>query len=275
MSTEKADPQRFAFGENWRRFLASLNDERVAAAQRSLMRTLDGVSWKGARFLDIGCGSGLFSLAARQLGARVFSFDYDPQSVACTREVRRRYHPEDPDWVVAGGSVLDANFLSGLGEFDIVYAWGSLHHTGDLWRAMSNAAKRVRPEGALLVSIYNDQGMRSRCWRRVKRIYNQLPPALRIVVLVPAFARLWGPTFVLDLTHLRPFGTWRSYGEERGMTPWRDAVDWVGGYPFEVARPEDVFDYCYRRGFQLVRLKTDGGHGCNELVFRKAKLPAP
>ena len=54
------------------------------------------------------------------------------------------------------------------------------------------------------------------------------------------------------------------------MTPWRDVVDWVGGYPFGVSRPEEVFDFLHRRGFQLDELKTcGGGHGCNEFVFVK------
>jgi 2-polyprenyl-6-hydroxyphenyl methylase/3-demethylubiquinone-9 3-methyltransferase len=52
------------------------------------------------------------------------------------------------------------------------------------------------------------------------------------------------------------------------MDAWRDVVDWVGGYPFEVAKPEQVFDFYRRRGFTLQRLKTcAGGHGCNEYVL--------
>ncbi|MCZ6778481.1 MAG: class I SAM-dependent methyltransferase [Acidobacteria bacterium] len=274
MSNREKEPQRFAFGENWRLFLASLSDERISAAQRSLTRALDGVTWNGARFLDVGCGSGLFSLVARRLGARVLSFDYDPQSVACTREIRRRTHPEDPDWVVVEGSVLDEEFLRGLGEFDVVYAWGSLHHTGDLWHATGNVVKRVRPGGTLLVSIYNDQGWRSSCWTWIKRFYNRLPPAFRFVVLVPVFVRLWAPRLVIDFLRLRPFHTWKSYGDDRGMTPWRNVIDWVGGYPFEVAKPEAVFEYHRLRGFELRYLKTcGGGHGCNEFAFRKLQAP--
>jgi hypothetical protein len=58
--------------------------------------------------------------------------------------------------------------------------------------------------------------------------------------------------------------------DHRGMNPWRDVVDWVGGYPFEVAKPEEVFDFFRSRGFQLERLKTcAGGLGCNEYMFEK------
>jgi hypothetical protein len=52
------------------------------------------------------------------------------------------------------------------------------------------------------------------------------------------------------------------------MSPWRDLIDWVGGYPFEVAKPEAILDFYLRRGFTLKRLVTCGGSlGCNEYVF--------
>jgi 2-polyprenyl-6-hydroxyphenyl methylase/3-demethylubiquinone-9 3-methyltransferase len=52
------------------------------------------------------------------------------------------------------------------------------------------------------------------------------------------------------------------------MDRWHDFLDWVGGYPFEVATPEQVFEFCAARGFELRKLATAGGsHGCNEFVF--------
>src|SRR5881296_1627768 len=139
MEEAKAEELRFEFGSNWRKFLAVLDERRVAEAENSLRRMLDAETLVGKSFLDIGSGSGLFSLAARRMGARVFSFDYDTRSVACTRELRRRHFPSDPQWTVAEGSVLDEEYLRSLGPFDIVYSWGVLHHTGNMWKAMGNA----------------------------------------------------------------------------------------------------------------------------------------
>lgn len=132
-ATEIARGERFEFGANWAQFLNVLNDERIALAEQSL-RTMLGVNdLQGKRFLDIGSGSGLFSLVARRLGAAVHSFDYDPRSVACTAELKRRYYPDDPDWVVEQGSALDKDYLQTLGQWDVVYSWGVLHHTGAMW----------------------------------------------------------------------------------------------------------------------------------------------
>jgi 2-polyprenyl-6-hydroxyphenyl methylase/3-demethylubiquinone-9 3-methyltransferase len=123
-ATEVARGERFEFGKNWSRFLSVLDEERIAEAERSLKQMLGLADLTGKTFLDIGSGSGLFSLAARRRGAQVRSFDYDPQSVACTAELRRRNFAGDDSWNVEEGSVLDKEYIASLGRFDIVYSWG-------------------------------------------------------------------------------------------------------------------------------------------------------
>ncbi len=266
------ESERFEFGENWRLFLKSVDAKVIDQAKRSLCETLEFEDLNGKRFLDAGSGSGLFSLAAHQLGASVFSFDLDIQSVRCTGEMKQRFVADNDGWVIQQGSVLDQAFLERLGLFDVAYSWGVLHHTGEMWRALENVMQRVAPGGRLFVAIYNDQGRASRRWTAVKRWYNRLPTFLRWMILWPAFVRLWGPTTVRDFLRARPFQTWRDYSKtSRGMSPWRDVVDWVGGYPFEVARPEAVIDFCRQRDFRLVRQKICGqGRGCNEFVFERS-----
>lgn len=215
-SLEVAKGERFKFGANWQEFLAVLNDERIALAEQSLRNMLK-VDLKGKRFLDVGSGSGLFSLAARRLGATVHSFDYDPQSVACTEELRRRYFPNDEKWTVEQGSVLDQDYLKTLGQGDVVYSWGVLHHTGAMWQALENVIPLVRVGGTLFIAIYNYQRISSSVWLRVKRAYNHLPSALRWLILGPALLRLWGgPDYLRSVTrkavlHLATLRTaWRA-----------------------------------------------------------------
>lgn len=273
MTSKPADSdERFEFGANWRRFLELIDDDRINEAQRSLT-TMIGRDLEGATFLDVGCGSGLFSLAARRSGAEVHSFDYDPASVACADELRRRYFPDDPRWRVERASALDAAYLESLGTFDVVYAWGVLHHTGDLWQAMANVAPSVKPAGLLFVSIYNDQGARSRIWAHIKRRYVAGPRFLRPVLITGAALWFWLPRVLADTLRGHPLRRWTTYRTNRGMSPWTDLIDWVGGYPFEVATPAAVVAFYRERGFTLTRPVALASSGCNEFVFERSSSP--
>ncbi len=262
---------RFEFGKNWKQFLATMNEARLAEAEKSLSKMLGVGDLTGKKFLDIGSGSGLFSLAARRLGAEVYSFDYDPNSVACTAELKQRYFPDDLRWTVEEGSALDRDYLTRLGKFDIVYSWGVLHHTGQMWTAIENAALSVAPSGLLFIAIYNDQGVQSRIWTGIKQTYNRLPGFARPLLTVPYFCLEWGFKSARDLAKGKPFSTWKTYYQRRGMSPWFDVVDWVGGYPFEVATSEALTQFVEKQGFQLTNSRLVGKKlGCNELVFKRA-----
>jgi len=261
---------RFNFGKNWRNYLKNLDKHKIEQAENSLQAMLRVRNLEGRTFLDAGSGSGLFSLAARQLGAKVTSFDYDPLSVECTESLKETHRKNDTAWTVTRGDVLDADWLASLGTFDVVYSWGVLHHTGDMRRALDNACARVKDNGFLFIALYNDQGAQSSLWKAVKYSYNRLPQAARSLLLWPAMARIWGPTIIKDALILEPLRTWNNYSRERGMSPWHDVLDWVGGYPFEVANVDEVIRLMDRKGFALSNLKTVfGGHGCNEYVFHK------
>jgi 2-polyprenyl-3-methyl-5-hydroxy-6-metoxy-1,4-benzoquinol methylase len=269
---EVADGERFQFGSNWARFLSLVDEDRISSAEESLRTMLNRNDLKDVTFLDIGSGSGLFSLAARRLGARVRSFDYDPQSVACTRELRRRYFPVDDSWQVDQGSVLDQDFMRQLGTFEIVYSWGVLHHTGRMWEALERAHEAVAPGGWLVIAIYNDMGAQTARWRMLKKIYVSLPallqPPFAALVLLPQELRaaVWAILRGRPSQYVR---SWTEYRANRGMSKWRDIVDWVGGYPYEAAKPDAIFHFFKERSYSLETMRCLGGLGCNEFLFRK------
>jgi 2-polyprenyl-6-hydroxyphenyl methylase/3-demethylubiquinone-9 3-methyltransferase len=273
VSKEVLQRNRFKFGQNWENFLSVFNEDRIIEAERSLKEMLEVEDLKETSFLDIGSGSGLFSLAARRLGAEVHSFDYDPMSVACSVELKRRYFPNDTNWRIEKGDVLDQNFLTSLGRFHIVYAWGVLHHTGAMYQAMENIIPLVQEGGELFISIYNDQGIVSRCWRGIKKFYNLSPRPTQWIILIGVGTFLQFSTAVIRLMRGQnplPFKEWANNTKGRGMSIWHDLVDWVGGYPFEVAKPSEIINFYNQRGFLLLKLKTRGKHlGCNEFIFIK------
>ena len=253
--------ERFRFGNNWSKYIAKIDDRCIREAEKSLLEMIEGDGFKGKAFLDAGSGSGLFSLAARNLGSRVYSFDYDPQSVKCASTLKELYYEGDTNWQIETGSLLDEEYIRNLGKFDFVYCWGVLHHTGAMYEAMENISSNVKPDGWLCVALYNDQGIFSKYWKFIKRQYVKyrwIRPFLIVVhLLYPV-----GPSILIKVC--------RNKKMSRGMSAWYDLLDWLGGYPFETCKPDEVLSFFKRRGFILEKLKTVGGKmGCNEFSFRK------
>jgi 2-polyprenyl-6-hydroxyphenyl methylase/3-demethylubiquinone-9 3-methyltransferase len=269
--------QRFDFGKNWQSFNREyLNEYRIEEAKKSLQVFLGLEDLRAKTFLDIGCGSGLFSLAAYKLGAgEVVSFDVDDFSVRCCRELHEQ-EGSPQNWRILLGSVLDENFLSSLAKYNIVYSWGVLHHTGRMWQAISNAASLVKDGGYLHIAIYNkadgfcvypDGRMGpSKFWHFEKRIYHQLPKAVQN--LIDYF--LMSIMFLLYiLTFRNPIKKIKGHKQLRGMS-WRiDVKDWLGGYPYEYASVSEVFKFVRNQGFILINLNNNNGLLNNEYLFQK------
>jgi 2-polyprenyl-6-hydroxyphenyl methylase/3-demethylubiquinone-9 3-methyltransferase len=254
----KAAAPAFTFGQNWLRYSRDLDSSRIAEAEQSVQSLLNRSSLSGLTFLDIGAGSGLFSIAAVRLGAtRVVAFDRD---VDCTRAITEnagRFLSADdrPRLTVRRGDVLEPASLPDE-RFDVVYAWGSLHHTGSMWEAIGNASDRCAPGGLFALAIYNDTWT-SPGWLRIKRLYHRAPAWSRSTMV----AALVGVRLAVRAVRLKGSRT------ERGMTVWYDAVDWLGGLPYEYASREAIARFLGERGFALERCVPTRRSGCNEFVF--------
>jgi SAM-dependent methyltransferase len=249
----------FSFGENWQRYLDDVDDAQLQQARDSLAVSFAGADFGGHSFLDLGCGSGVFSLAARQLGASVVSVDVDPASVACAQRLRG----DDPDWSVREQSILAPE---GLPSASRVYSWGVLHHTGAMWEAVRNALALVESGGLACIALYNTPN-HVRIHLALKRAYNRLGPrARRLMVRAYGFAWLGLRTVV---RRGNPFSYVRRYGENaRGMSFWRDVEDWLGGLPFEYVEPEE-FASSLPSGYELVEVIVRPPGACNEYLVRR------
>lgn len=260
---------RFEFGNNWKKFLELVDEKRISAAENSLKTTLRIESMQGLKILDMGSGSGLFSLAAHRLGAEVVSIDYDADSVLCTNKLKEKYAPNCASWSVLQGSALDVEQMNSLGKFDGVYSWGVLHHTGDMVNAIELTSQRVKENGWLFIAIYNDQGGASQRWLKAKKLYHKLPNSLRRAYVFCIAAWHESQYAIKRLFKgQNPLPMLTEAQKNRGMTLWVDWVDWVGGLPFEVATPEKIINPLRKNGFMLDFLITEGkGWGCNEFIF--------
>ena len=264
------DETRFQFGKNWQKFLNCLTPARFETAQKSITDFMERDNLKGKTFIDIGCGSGLFSRAAHQLGAdRLVSFDYDEFSVACAKHLHEQLDSPD-NWQITQGSVLDKPFLETLGKFDIVYSWGVLHHTGEMWNAIRNAGEMVAPNGQFYIAIYNrKRGYRgSNYWAWRKRLYCKAPTFIKKLVngchvLYHFQSKLW--------RFKNPMKGIRQYQSKRGMDWYTDLIDWIGGYPYEAANVQEIFAFMKKNfpDFQLTNLAATDDLGCSSFLFER------
>jgi SAM-dependent methyltransferase len=280
MSRGQLGDKAFEFGQNWQAFLdRAFSEERLQAAIESIVSFSGLETLEGLSFLDIGCGSGLFSLAAHRLGAdRIVSLDVDPKSVWCA-DMLKKMAGSPHNWQVYEGSVLDDGFMENLGRFDFVYSWGVLHHTGEMWRAIVNGSRAVAEGGLFYLAIYNRTDALgifpdcrfgpSKAWVPIKKIYASLAVPLQNLIDYAIMAFIF--TLYL-LTFKNPFKRITTHKDNfRGMSWRHDIKDWVGGYPYEYSGADEVFVFLRDRGFKLENLKCYQGVGNNEYLFQKIR----
>jgi SAM-dependent methyltransferase len=258
---------RFGFGKNWAEFIEkNLSDKIVQDSIDHMKGFMRRADLSGMRILDIGCGSGIHSLAMKRLGAsEVVAFDYDINSVNTSKKVREWSGLRD-GWHIEQGSVLDQAYMQSLGKFDLVYSWGVLHHTGSMWEAIANAGIPLREDSEFYIALYSSDNYVDPSpdeWIRIKKKYNYANPVQKklmelhhlyeyVIKSERAAGRSW-------IEAIRNYGT-------RGMDVFADVKDWLGGYPMEFSGLVETRAFCKEK-FGLDLVNSLNGEGCTEYLF--------
>lgn len=243
----------FAFGKNWAAYAATITADDIALSEADLKRLLGRDSLTGKRFLDIGCGSGVHALAALRMGADfVQGLDIDADSVETAQAVLAAHWPET-NYKIGQANIFEIApgdpKQGDLGRFDIVYSWGVLHHTGDMWKAIERAAAFVAPGGIFSIAIYRKTGF-CRFWRWEKKVYTQRGALYRGLVIGLYMA----VKLLRDVLRGRnPLKKIKGHNRKRGMKWHTDVIDWLGGYPYESAAPAEIQSFVEARGFRLIQ----------------------
>lgn len=253
----------FSFGKNWMDLNRSITEEEINKAKQDLDIWIGKENIEGKRVLDLGSGSGIHSLSLLMLGAgELVSFDYDPNSVtATTHHWEKKGKPAN--WKVLHGSVLDKDFISTLGKFDLVYSWGVLHHTGSMWEAINNALTMVKDNGLFYLTIYKDDDYANSI--KLKERYNAASPAGKKMIEYSHISKI----MMKRAARLKNPFTWNEK-LERGMNIYHDLIDWLGGLPYEAASEDEMLKWGIENNLKLKRILCRGNYGsCNYYLFQK------
>ena len=258
--------KRFTFGKNWSKFVDShFNPERLEGAIRVFQDFTSLQVLSSKTFIDVGCGSGLHSLAAHKMGAKkITSFDFDPKAVDATAKLKTMAGSPS-NWAINQGSVLDLDFVSSLGKFDFVYSWGVLHHTGSVWEAIKNASTLVASEGQMYLALYSlDVQPNAEYWLKTKEKYVKSSSFRKMVMEQSYLYRYYYSSSILQ----RIIGLFTAEsGRTRGMELMTDVRDWLGGWPMEFVLDDEVVSFVDKLGYQITNIKK--GEACTEFLFKK------
>ncbi len=268
----------FEFGSNWQKLVPHLDEARLSDSVSDIQKFLGVSQLNGLSFLDVGCGSGLSSLAAFRLGASpILSVDIDPKNLQNAMSLRKKFGADQVEsWQIKPASIVNQNDVLTLPPADVVYSWGVLHHTGSMWQGIENCANLVRPSGYLYLMLYTDAVL-APLWKKIKRLYTRSGPIVQSA-LRGAFATMLVSGMILKAKN--PFRVIKDYSKKnRGMSWYIDVTDWIGGYPFEYASPDQVISFLNARGFELVNIypkiskKSLGlkGTGSYQYLFKSTK----
>lgn len=268
MASDRDLENHFRFGENWRSFLSTVSPESIAEAERCMRQLLPAENLRGRHFLDIGSGSGLALLAAIRLGAaRADGVDLDPNSVEASQSLLSKEIP-DGNWSVRRQSVFDL-VPERDGRYDVVYSWGVLHHTGDMWTAIEKAGAMVAPGGRFVLALYRKTPLCS-AWAVEKRFYTAAPAFMQTAIRA---AYKGSYRLGLMMSGRNPSRYIAEYRSARGMDWHHDVHDWLGGYPYQSTEPGEVVPFLGKLGFTIEKMversaavKGVFGTHCDEYV---------
>ncbi|MFQ6107920.1 MAG: class I SAM-dependent methyltransferase [Candidatus Aminicenantales bacterium] len=106
--------------------------------------------------LDAGCGTGVFSIIFARMGAlSVVGIDISKRSLERAQRQADQLGLQNATFQKV--NMLRLPFTDAC--FDIVWSWGSVHHTADPFGCLAELIRVLKPGGSLLVAVYRRTGL--------------------------------------------------------------------------------------------------------------------
>ena len=106
---------------------------------------------KDKKILDAGCGTGIFSVIFANKGAaRVLGTDISQGSLETAGSLKKKFNLQNVEF--SEEDMLQLPFEDNT--FDIVWAWGTVHHTSNPFKAIDELTRVLKKGGSILLAVY-------------------------------------------------------------------------------------------------------------------------
>ena len=156
----------------WRQFdKKTIWNESVELVRKRLPAEIIDRAIRGKKVLDMGCGSGRYTLALARLGAReVVGVDLSSQSYAGAQELVNSKR--------LAVRFVESNFHRlpfKTGEFDFVFCNGTLHHSSSIDKGLSELFRVLKSPGESFLYLYADGGVFWHSRREMRKLFKNIP----------------------------------------------------------------------------------------------------
>jgi ubiquinone/menaquinone biosynthesis C-methylase UbiE len=181
MRQEEGTTQR-VYGKLWDKYET---DEYIKEAYRIIESRFKNNEFdlsvlKGKTILDMGCGSGRYTIALTKTGAeKVYGIDLGKESIRKAALIAEKSGIRNIEFDV--GSVLDLPYEDNL--FDFIYSNGVLHHTENLEQGINELYRTLKPGGESFLYLYADGGIFWYSRKKMPRVMKKIPQSYTMAIL--------------------------------------------------------------------------------------------
>jgi len=131
--------------------------EDLKIAAYSFAKILDRSIPKNATIIDVGTGTGQLSAFLSLRRKCVWGIDFSNSSLKKAKQLKEKLKLDS--WHLEKVDVLDLKQIEDIGmKFDYVLCMGVLHHTGNAYKGFKNILKLLKPNGYVVIGLYNKLG---------------------------------------------------------------------------------------------------------------------
>ena len=169
------------FGNLWQTRFDNFSLDQKNFLKRLLKKlNFDTFQLKNKKVLDMGCGSGRFSVAFARLGAKkVYGVDLGDQGIRIGNKLSKKFNLKNLTFKKS--SVLSLPFKNNY--FDFVFCKGVLHHTGNLKKALNEFVRVINGNGYGYLYLYGKGGIFWYSRKKMRQIMKNIPYEFTMNVL--------------------------------------------------------------------------------------------